>query len=54
MGFYNTTYDFVGNLEGRFFDSSGEKTSYLLEIEKLNEKNNQVCYFCYNFASYLN
>ena len=40
--FYDQTYDFIGILQGRFFDANGEKTNYLLEIEKLNQKNIQV------------
>lgn len=38
--FYDKTYTYLGLLEGRFYNNEGQKTEYLLNLEKLND--NQI------------
>lgn len=40
--FYDTSYTFIGLLEGRFHNKNGEKTEYLLNVEKKYDNFKQV------------
>ena len=42
--FYDTSYKFLGVLEGRFYDSNGKKTEYLLKLEQVNAKQGEVSF----------
>jgi len=40
--FYDTSYTFLGVLDGRFYNSNGQKTDYLLNLEQVNAKQGEV------------
>ena len=40
--FFDETYTHVGFVTGRFYDATGEKTEYLLNLDKVLEKQKHV------------
>lgn len=40
--FYDDNYKYIGVFDGRFYDSNGKKTDYLLKIEEVNNKQKEV------------